>query len=100
MTINSSHAASATKTYLAIWGWLAALMLLGVLLSERAILPFPRWGIIFIVLILSTIKAALVGMYYMHLKSERRLLAFIALGPLVLIAMVMGVLFSSRLIHF
>ncbi len=100
MTSNNSHAASATKTYLAIWGWLAALMLLGVLLSERNILPFPRWGVILVIVGLSTIKAVLVGMYYMHLKMERRLLAFIALGPLVLIALALGVVFSSKLIHF
>ena len=98
MTTNG-HGASATKLYLAIWGWLAALMLLGVLLSERNILPFPRWGIILTVVILSTIKASLVGMYYMHLKMERRLLAFIALGPLLLIALAVGLLFSSKLVH-
>ena len=93
----SSH--SSTKVYLAIWGWLAALMLLGVFLSERNILPFPRWGIILTVVILSTIKASLVGMYYMHLKMERRLLAFIALGPLLLIALAVCLLFSSKLVH-
>ena len=98
MTTNG-HGVSPTKLYLAIWGWLAALMLLGVLLSERNILPFPRWGIILTIVILSTIKASLVGMYYMHLKMERRLLAFIALGPLLLIALAVGLLFSSRLVH-
>ena len=99
MTTNG-HGASPIKIYLAIWGWLAALMLLGVLLSERNILPFPRWGIILTVVILSTIKALLVGMYYMHLKMERRLLVFIALGPLLLIALAVGLLYSSKLVHF
>ena len=98
MTANG-HGVSPIKMYLAIWGWLAALMLLGVLLSERNILPFPRWGIILTVVILSTIKASLVGLYYMHLKMERRLLAFIALGPLLLIALAVCLLFSSRLVH-
>ena len=98
MTTNG-HSTSATKLYLAIWGWLAALMLLGVLLSERNILPFPRWGIILTVVILSAIKASLVGMYYMHLKMERRLLAFVALGPLLLIALAVGLIFSSKLVH-
>ena len=98
MTTNS-HSASPTKMYLAIWGWLAVLMLLGVLLSERNILPFPRWGIILTVVILSAIKASLVGMYYMHLKMERRLLAFVALGPLLLIALAVGLIFSSKLVH-
>ena len=90
---------SSTKTYLAIWGWLAALMLLGVLLSERHILPFPRWGIILTIVVLSTIKAALVALYYMHLKLDRRTLAFIALTPFMLIALAVGLLYSSTLVH-
>ena len=97
--MNSEHSASPTKLYLAIWGWLAALMLIGVLLSERNILPFPRWGIILTIVILSTVKATLVGLYYMHLKAERRLLAFIALGPLLLIALAVGLLYSSKFVH-
>lgn len=95
----NEHAPS-TRLYLAIWGWLAALMLLGVVLSERHILPFSRGAVILTIVILSTIKAALVALYYMHLKADRRLLAFIAATPLVLIAFALGVVFSSKLIHF
>ena len=91
---------ASTKMYLAIWGWLAVLMLLGVLLSERNILPFPRWGVVLTIVGLSSVKAVLVGMYYMHLKMERRLLAFIALGPLVLVAIAVCVVLSSNLVHF
>jgi len=97
--MTSNHSAS-TKMYLAIWGWLAVLMLLGVLLSERNILPFPRWGVVLTIVGLSSVKAVLVGMYYMHLKMERRLLAFIALGPLVLVAIAVCVVLSSNLVHF
>ena len=97
--MSTGNHAPSVKTYLAIWGWLAALMLLGVVLSERNILPFPRWGVILTIVMLSTIKAVLVGMYYMHLKVERRLLAFIALGPLLLIALAVALLFSSKLVH-
>ena len=88
-----------TKTYLAIWGWLAALMLLGVLLSESNILPFPRWGIILTIVVLSTIKATLVALYYMHLKLDRRTLAFIALTPFMLIALAVCLLYSSKLVR-
>ena len=96
MTDNHS---TSTKTCLAIWGWLAVLMLAGVLLSERNILPFPRWGIVLTIAGLSTVKATLVAMYYMHLKMDRRLLTLIALGPLVLIALAVCVVFSSNLVH-
>ena len=90
----SSH--SPTKRYLAIWAWLAGLMLIGVFLSE---LHISKLVIVLIVLGLSSIKATLVALYYMHLKADRRVLAIVALVPLVLIALVLGVLFSSRFVQ-
>ena len=87
---------SPTKLYLAIWAWLAGLMLVGVFLSE---LPIPKTTVVLIVLGLSSIKATLVGLYYMHLKMDRRVLAIVALVPLVLIALVLGVVFSSRFVQ-
>lgn len=86
-----------TKLYLVIWGWLAGLMLLGVVLSE---LPWPKGTIVLVVLALSSIKAILVGMYYMHLKMDARLLRWVALGPLVLLLLALSVPFSSRFIRF
>lgn len=95
-----SHGADSSRLYLSIWGWLAGLMLLGVFLSEVPILPIPRWGIVVIVLGLSSIKAMLVALYYMHLKMDRRLLPIVAGAPLLLITLALGVVFSSKLIHF
>ena len=89
-------AASPTRHYLIIWAWLAGLMLAGVLLSE---LPIPKVAVVLLVLFLSSIKALLVALYYMHLKMDRRLLSFIAVAPLVLIALALGVVFSSKLIR-
>ena len=88
--------ASPTRTYLAIWGWLAGLMLFGVLLSA---LPLPKATIVLIVLGLSSIKALLVALYYMHLKLDRRLLVLVAVVPLLLILLALGVVFSSALIR-
>ena len=87
---------SSTRTYLAIWGWLAGLMLLGVLLSE---LPISKTAVVLIVLALSSVKAMLVALYYMHLKMDRRLLAFVAVAPLLLIVLAVGLLYSSRLVR-
>jgi cytochrome c oxidase subunit 4 len=84
------------KTYLLIWGWLSGLMLLGVVLSE---LPMPKATIVLLVLALSSVKALLVSLYYMHLKFDRRLLALILLAPVALVACALAVVFSSRLIH-
>ena len=75
-----SSASGGTRTYLAIWGWLAGLMLIGVFLSE---LPIPKMTIVLLVLALSSIKALLVALYYMHLKMDRRLLALVALAPII-----------------
>ena len=82
--------------------WLAGLMLLGVLLSEASggFLPIPRWGVVTLILVLSTIKATLVALYFMHLKTDQRLLAVVALTPLLLIVLAVGVLFSSALVRF
>ena len=91
----AASAQSPTKLYLMIWGWLAGLMLIGVFLSE---LPIPKATIVLIVLGLSSVKATLVALYYMHLKMDRRVLAIVALVPLVLIALVLGVVFSSRFV--
>ena len=89
------------RKYLVIGMWLAGLMLLGVLLSELGggILPIPRWGVAVLILSLSTIKATLVALYYMHLQSDRRLLALVALVPFLLILLALGVIFSSRLVR-
>ncbi len=84
---------------LIVWAWLAGLMLLGVILSELSILPLPHRGVIAIVAGLSTVKALLVARYYMHLKGDQRLLAFVALGPFLLIALALSVIFSSTLIR-
>ena len=48
---------------------------------------------------LSTIKATLVALYYMHLKTDQRVLALVALSPLLLILLALGVVFSSFLIR-
>lgn len=87
---------SSTKTYLAVWGWLAVLMLLGVFLAERSALT-P--AIVCVVLLLSSVKAMLVVLYYMHLKEDRRLLGLIAIAPLIIIALALSVVFSSRFVR-
>ena len=92
MTTSSASA----RIYLAIWGWLAGLMLLGVFLSE---LPISKAAIVLIVLGLSSIKAVLVALYYMHLKMDRRLLILVALAPLALITLALSVVFSSHFIR-
>ena len=94
---SASHAS--VRLSLTIWAWLAGLMLLGVILSELAILPLPHSGVIAVVAGLSTVKAGLVALYYMHLKGDRRLLVFVALVPFLLIALALSVVFSSAFVR-
>ena len=59
----------------------------------------PTAAVILIVLALSTTKALLVAGYYMHLKTDRRLLGLIMLAPLVMVALVVAFLYSSLLVR-
>ena len=92
----TSSSPSSVKTYLVIWGWLAGLMLLGVVLS---MLPIAKATVVLIVLALSSIKAMLVALYYMHLKFDRWVLALVALVPLVLISLALAVVYSSHFVR-
>ena len=90
-----------SRTYLAIGIWLAGLMLLGVILSEASgiRLPISHRGAATLILLLSTIKALLVALYFMHLKTDQRVLTLVAIAPFILIALVLSVVFSSYLVQ-
>ena len=90
-----TQTSSTSRTYLVIWFWLAGLMLVSVALSE---LPLAKATIVSLVLLLSTIKALLVALYYMHLKADRRLLTVVAVVPFVVITVAVLVVASSRLV--
>jgi cytochrome c oxidase subunit 4 len=64
-----------------IFWWLLALTLLelGVIY-----MPVHRVAIIVLLVVLAVTKAALVALYFMHLKFERTTLGLIALSPFVL----------------
>jgi caa(3)-type oxidase subunit IV len=82
-----------------IWFWLAGLMLLGVVLTEFALVPLPSTGMMALVAVLSTVKALLVALYYMHLKADSRLLTLIVLVPLAIVALALTVVLSSRFVR-
>ncbi|HAM41026.1 MAG TPA: hypothetical protein DDX89_00300 [Candidatus Omnitrophica bacterium] len=92
--MTAAHPPSA-KTYVVIWGWLAGLMLASVLLSGA---PITARTVAWMVFGLSTIKAGLVALYYMHLKFDRQWLWVVVGFPLVLIALAAGIVLSSHLV--
>jgi cytochrome c oxidase subunit 4 len=67
--------------YIAVFWWLAALTLLelGVIY-----MPVHRLAILILLVVLAITKAALVALYFMHLKFEPRTLGLVALSPFVL----------------
>ena len=73
----------AHPNYIAIFVFLAALT--AVELSV-AFLPWHKTVIVWILILLAFWKAALVGLYYMHLRFEPNRLRILAIAPLPLFA--------------
>lgn len=73
--------AHAEPNYMGVFWWLLALTVL-----EIAVIYMDVARLIIVILLvgMAVSKAALVGLYFMHLKSERLTLGLIALTPLLL----------------
>jgi cytochrome c oxidase subunit 4 len=67
--------------YLAVFGWLFALTVVEVAVIY---LPIPRLMIAATLVILASVKAALVAIYFMHLKFEKVVIWWIAVIPAIL----------------
>jgi cytochrome c oxidase subunit 4 len=67
--------------YMGVFWWLLALTIieLGVIY-----LPVSKLAIAIMLIVLAVTKAALVALYFMHLKFERVTLGWIALSPFIL----------------
>jgi len=61
-----------------------ALAVLTVVEIFAANLPLAKFHVVFILVAFAVIKAALVGMFYMHLRYEKILLTVLLVGPLLL----------------
>ena len=69
--------------YVVIWAWLIALLAGGTFVST---LPVGKTGAVLLILGIALIKTLLVGMFYMHLKSERSVpLWVVVLFPFLLV---------------
>lgn len=76
-----------SKTYLNVLAALAVGTALTVAVSLK---DFGHWGNIAIGLLIATIKASLVVMFFMHLKYEQRWWASIVLLPVLLVFIIIG----------
>ncbi len=67
--------------YIGVFWWLLALTILELVVVY---MPLTKMVIAALLVTLAVTKAALVAMYFMHLKFERLTLALVALSPFVL----------------
>ncbi|MBI4313904.1 MAG: cytochrome C oxidase subunit IV family protein [Candidatus Omnitrophica bacterium] len=81
------------KNYIVVWAGLTGLMLLGVALSY---LPISHGTVVAGVLALSAVKAVIVGMYFMHLKFDSKVLTAIAVAPLPLAIVLMVLILLDK----
>ena len=79
--------------YLLIWVWLVALLAAGTFIST---LPISKTEAVLLILLVSLIKAALVALFYMHLKFERLVpLWIVAIFPFFLIGLATLLVFAG-----
>jgi cytochrome c oxidase subunit 4 len=67
--------------YYGIWMWLAILTVLEIII---VVLPFGQLVTGVFLVAMALVKAALVALYFMHLKFEPRTLGVIVLTPLII----------------
>ena len=69
--------------YVVIWAWLIALLAAGTFVSY---LPVGKTGVVLTILAIALVKTILVGMFFMHLRSERSVpLWVVVLFPFLLV---------------
>jgi len=71
----------AEPSYISIFWWLLALTVLEIAVIYA---PIARLAVIILLVGFALAKAALVAMYFMHLRFERFTLAMIAVTPLII----------------
>ncbi len=85
MADSHSHHEAHIVDYMAIFWWLLGLTILEIIASMPAARPaYPQILKGALLVVMAVTKAALVGLYFMHLKFEKTTLGFIAMVPLVL----------------
>ena len=86
----------ARPNYVAVWGWLVALMIVGLAAS---LLPGARALAVALIFATAVVKALLVVLNYMHLKFEPRLIYAIAIVPVLFVLVLLVALFPDFVFH-
>lgn len=81
--------------YFWIWVGLIGLLIAG---TYIATLPVSKTAAVLLILAVATVKAALVGLFYMHLKFERLVpIWVVAVSPFVLIGLAVLLVLTAAL---
>jgi cytochrome c oxidase subunit IV len=86
----------AEPNYIGVFIWLAALTAVEVAVVY---LPLTRLAMAAILVALAFTKAALVALYFMHLKFERRTMLLVAVTPVILCVFLIFMLIPDRVIR-
>lgn len=78
--------------YVAVWFWLVGLLIVSVGVTY---LPIPTRITLFLIFAMAVVKAVLVALNYMHLKSERLLIYAMALIPVAIFFILWVVLYPD-----
>jgi cytochrome c oxidase subunit 4 len=76
-----TEAAHKQPNYIGVFWWLLVLTVIEICVIY---LPIAKFAIAVMLIVLAVTKAALVALYFMHLKFERITLGWIALSPFIL----------------
>src|ERR671924_2124474 len=87
--------ARAEPNYIGVFIWLAVLTAVEVV---AVYMPLTRLALAAILVILAFTKAALVALYFMHLKFERRTMLLVAVTPIILCVFLMFMLIPDGIV--
>ena len=76
-----TEAAHKQPNYIGVFWWLLVLTVIEIAVIY---MPIAKFAIAVMLIVLAVTKAALVALYFMHLKFERITLGWIALSPFIL----------------
>jgi cytochrome c oxidase subunit 4 len=99
MSANVGHADEGSRLYLIVWFWLLALTVVELVLAYRQL---AIQIMLFLLMSLSIVKAALIIAYLKHLKFEKRSMRWTLIPPLVICIVLLMLFFfpdSLRLLE-
>lgn len=89
MTQQKAHAPLPSRVFILVW---AALLALTALTVGASVL-FPGRVGVGVAMVVTPVKAALILMWFMHLKYEKPVFKFMFLSAMLILAIVMGLTF-------